>query len=111
MNSVVWVDTYGTFGYMLSYTLVAIAGVVYSQRMGLKNSLIKIAATVAVLSMAYVFFANIWPVPEFPVNVLPYLFLATMILAFLRFGYVARKHPTVIGRIGMTHTEMMEGVG
>lgn len=111
MNSVVWVDTYGTFGYMLSYTLVAIAGVVYSQRMGMKNSLIKIAAVVAVLSMAYVFFANIWPVPDFPVNILPYLFLATMILAFLRLGYVARRHPAVIGRIGMTHTEMMEGVG
>lgn len=42
MDSVVWVDTYGTFGYMLSYTLVAIAGVAYSQRMGIKNTLVKL---------------------------------------------------------------------
>ncbi|WP_166825357.1 APC family permease [Brevibacterium limosum] len=111
MDSVVWVDTYGTFGYMLSYTLVAIAGVAYTQRIGMKNSLVKITATVAVLGMVYVFFANIWPIPDFPFNVLPYLFLATMIAAFIRYGYVARKYPSVIGRIGSTHTEMMEGIG
>lgn len=111
MDSVVWVDTYGTFGYMLSYTLVAIAGVAYSQRMGMKNTLVKITATVAVLGMGYVFFANIWPIPDFPFNVLPYIFVATMIAAFIRYWYVARRHPDVIARIGTTHTEMMEGVG
>lgn len=111
MDSVVWVDTYGTFGYMLSYTLVAIAGVAYSQRMGMKNMLVKITATVAVLGMGYVFFANIWPIPDLPFNVLPYIFVATMIAAFIRYWYVARMHPDVIARIGTTHTEMMEGVG
>lgn len=111
MDSLVWVDTYGTFGYMLSYTLVAIAGVVYSQRMGMKNALVKITATLAVLGMGYVFFANIWPIPDFPINVLPYIFVATMIAAFIRYWYVARNHPNVISRIGSTHTEMMEGIG
>lgn len=111
MDSVVWVDTYGTFGYMLSYALVAIAGVAYSQRIGIKNTLVKVTATVAVLGMGYVFFANIWPIPDFPFNVLPYIFVATMIAAFIRYWYVARRHPDVIARIGTTHTEMMEGVG
>ncbi|WP_308492241.1 hypothetical protein [Microbacterium terrisoli] len=29
----------------------------------------------------YVFFANVWPVPAFPLNVIPYLFLVTMLIA------------------------------
>lgn len=111
MDSLVWVDTYGTFGYMLSYILVAIAGVVYSQRMGMKNGMVKLTAAVAVLGMAYVFFANVWPIPAFPINILPYIFVATMAAAFVRYWYVMRKYPNVIERIGSTHTEMMEGIG
>lgn len=61
--------------------------------------------------MGYVFFGNIWPIPDFPFNVLPYIFVATMIAAFIRYWYVARRHPDVIARIGTMHTEMMEGVG
>lgn len=111
MDLVVWIDTYGTYGYMLSYSLVAIAGVVYLRKQGIRNRLVPIFATVAVAAMAYVFYANIWPVPAFPMNVIPYLFLATMVLGFIRFFLVSRKDPGLRARIGNTHTEMMEGVG
>lgn len=111
MDTLVWVDTYGTYGYMLSYSLVAIAGVVYIRKRGIKNPIVPVVATIAVVAMVYVFFANIWPVPSFPMNVLPYLFLITMVLGFIRYGYALKKDPTVRERIGNTHTEMMEGIG
>ncbi|MDA3146327.1 APC family permease [Leucobacter sp. UCMA 4100] len=111
MDMLVWIDTYGTYGYMLSYSLVAIAGVVYLRKQGIKNRLVPIFATVSVAAMAYVFYANIWPVPAFPMNVIPYLFLITMVLGFVRFGYASKRDPEMKGRIGNTHTEMMEGIG
>lgn len=70
-----------------------------------------IGAVVAVVAMAYVFFANVWPVPAFPFNVIPYIFLASMVLAFLRFWWIAKNRPEVLKQVGNTHTEMMEGVG
>jgi amino acid transporter len=111
MDIVVWVDTYATYGYMVAYALVAIAGVVYTRRAGIPNRLVWICAVVAVAAMAYVFFANVWPVPPFPLNVLPYLFIATMLAAFARFWWLQRNRPEVLTQVGRTHTEMMEGVG
>ncbi|MEV8337826.1 APC family permease [Leucobacter sp. NPDC077196] len=111
MDIVVWVDTYATYGYMVAYALVAVAGVVYTRRRGMKSAMITVTAVVAVVAMAYVFFANVWPVPAFPINILPYLFAATMLLAFIRFWWLRAQRPEVLQRIGNTHTDMLEGVG
>ena len=111
MDIVVWVDTYGTYGYMVAYSLVAIAGVIYTHRKGMKNTMIWICAIVAVVAMVYVFIANVWPVPAFPINIIPYLFVATMLLAFLRFWWIKANRPEVLRNVGNTHTEMLEGVG
>ncbi|TGD84708.1 APC family permease [Mycolicibacterium sp. CH28] len=111
MNIVVWVDTYGTYGYMVAYALVAIACVAYTKRAGMPNKLVWTAAIVAVTAMAYTFFANVYPVPAYPLNILPYLFLATMALALVRFYQLKRTAPEVIARIGQTETDILEGVG
>lgn len=111
MNIVVWVDTYGTYGYMVAYALVAIACVLYTRRENIPNTLVWVCATVAVVAMAYVFFANVWPVPAFPLNVIPYLFLVTMIAAVVWYRYKAATRPDVIARIGTTETNAMEGIG
>jgi amino acid transporter len=111
MDITVWVDTYGTFGYMVAYALVAIACVIYTRREKIPNTLVWIAATIAVLSMAYVFVANVFPVPAYPLNVIPYIFLATMLVALGWYAYLAKKHPQVIANIGNTETDQLEGMG
>jgi amino acid transporter len=111
MEIVVWVDTWATYGYMVAYALVAIAGVIYTKRRGIPNRMVWATAIIAVVAMAYVFFANVWPVPAFPINILPYLFIATMLLAFSRFWWLKRNRPEVMSRVGNTHTEVMDGVG
>ena len=111
MNIVVWVDTYGTYGYMVAYALVAIACVAYTKRAGIPNRMVWTAAVVAVVAMAYTFFANVYPVPAFPLNVIPYLFLATVALALVWFGHIKRTRPEIVDRIGRTETDILEGVG
>jgi len=111
MDITVWVDTYGTYGYMVAYALVAIAGVVYTTREGMPNKIVWLCAVVAVAGMAYVFFANVVPVPAWPLNILPYLFAATMLLAFTRLWWLRAKRPEVLARIGKTHVEEMVGIG
>jgi amino acid transporter len=111
MDIVVWVDTYGTYGYMVAYALVAIAGIMYTRRHGIPNRMVWACAIIAVVAMTYVFFANVWPVPTFPFNIIPYLFLATMLVAFMRFWWIKANRPEVLNKIGNTHTEEMEGIG
>ena len=111
MDITVWVDTYGTYGYMVAYSLVAIAGVVYTTREGMKHRLVWFCAVIAVLAMGYVFVANVWPVPVFPLNLIPYIFLATMLAAFSRYWWIKAKRPEVLDRIGKTHVEEMAGIG
>lgn len=110
MDIVVWVDTYGTYGYMVAYALVAIAGVIYTKRRGMPNAMIWVCAVVAVVSMAYVFFANVWPVPAFPLNVIPYIFVATMLLAFTRLWWLKANRPEVLKVVGKTHFEELSGI-
>lgn len=111
MQIVVWVDTYGTYGYMVAYALVAIACVVYTRREGMPNGLVWTCAVVVVLAMSYVFFANVWPVPAWPLNVIPYLFLATMIAAVAWYRFRVARRPEIVANIGNTETDVLEGVG
>ncbi|AQT81011.1 amino acid permease [Mycolicibacterium litorale] len=111
MDIVVWVDTYGTYGYMVAYALVAIACVAYTKRAGMPNRLVWTAAVVAVVAMAYTFFANVYPVPAFPLNVIPYVFLASVAVAVVWFYRLKQTRPEVISRIGATETDMLDGVG
>jgi amino acid transporter len=111
MDIVVWVDTYATYGYMVAYSLVAAACVVYTRRTGLPNRLVWVTAVIAIVAMAYTFFANVYPVPSFPLNILPYLFLATMAAALAWYYHLVRNRPDVIARIGQTETDTLEGVG
>lgn len=111
MDITVWIDTYGTYGYMVAYALVAIGCIVYTRRNRMPNTLVWICAVVAVVAMAYVFIANVYPIPPFPLNIMPYLFLATLAVAVAWYVYLRRRHPEVISRIGNTETDVLEGIG
>lgn len=111
MDIVVWVDTYGTYGYMVAYALVAIACVVYLSARREPRAVATVCATVVVLAMAYVFFANVYPVPAFPLNVIPYFFLGTMLVALAWFAFIKVTRPESIAEMGQAENEMMEGVG
>ncbi|MBK0422032.1 APC family permease [Leucobacter sp. CSA2] len=111
MDIVVWLDTYGVYGYMVAYALVAFACAVYVRKMGMPRKLVTVCAVIAVLAMAYIFFANVWPVPAFPLNLLPYLFVATMAVGIAWFIRVKKVRPEVLSRIGNTETDALEGIG
>lgn len=111
MEIVVWLDTYGVYGYMVAYALVAFACAVYVRKMGMPRALVTVCATISVLAMTYIFFANVWPVPAFPLNLLPYLFAATMLVGIGWFIHVRRTRPEVLSRIGNTETDSLSGIG
>jgi amino acid transporter len=110
MDIVVWVDTFGTYGYMVAYAAVAVAAVVYFRRIGVKNWLVVPAAVVAVGAMIYVFITNVYPAPAFPFNLIFWLFVAVLALAIVWYVFLKAKRPAVIAAIGTTETDVLEGI-
>jgi amino acid transporter len=111
MDVTTWVDTYGTYGYMVAYAAAAIAAVVFLRGINARVPLVWPAAAVAVVSMAYVFYANVYPIPAYPLNVIPWLFLATVAAALVWYGILSRRSPHVISNIGTSEMETLEGIG
>lgn len=106
----VWVDTFGTYGYMIAYAVLAIATPVFLKGIGARSSLVTLAATVAVLAMAYVFYKNVYPVPEFPLNVIPYVFLAVVAGALLWYAHLKRNRPHAVAAIGTLETDVLDNI-
>lgn len=111
MDVVTWVDTYGTYGYMVAYAAAAIAAVVFLRSIKVRVPLVWPAAALAIGSMAYVFYANVYPVPAYPLNVIPWLFLATVAAALAWYWILSRRSPEVIAKIGTSDMETLEGIG
>ncbi len=110
MDIVVWVDTFGTYGYMVAYATVAIAAVLFLRRIGVKNWLVLPTAILAVGAMLYVFYTNVYPVPAFPFNLIFWLFAGVLAVAIAWYVFLKAKRPQVINAIGSTETDVLEGI-
>jgi len=111
MDIVVWVATWATYGYMLAYALVAWACIRYVRQEKMETHLVTFCAVIAIVAMGYVFIANVWPVPEFPLNLLPYLFLLSMLISLGWYLWLQKNRQDVIAQIGKTETDILEGIG
>jgi amino acid transporter len=71
-----WMGTLATYGFVVVYALVAIALPIHLKRLGKRTAKTVVLAILAVAAMAMVLEGTLYPVPDFPKNYLPYLFLA-----------------------------------
>jgi hypothetical protein len=79
-----YLGTLATFGFLLSYVLVAVAAPIYLRGRGELG--IKGAATsaVALLLLAVPIVGSVYPVPDAPYNYLPYIFLLLLAAGAVR---------------------------
>jgi hypothetical protein len=96
---------------MVAYAAAALAAVVFLRGINARVPLVWPAAGVAIVSMAYVFYANVYPVPAYPLNVIPWLFIATVAAALAWYWLLSRRSPHVISAIGTSEVETLEGIG
>jgi amino acid transporter len=104
-NVIGYAGTLGTFGYMLAYLLMAAALPFFLRRRGESNPLSTALAVVVVVALLYVFYKNVWPVPPSPYNLLPWIFLAVLVLGLAWYFSVRARNPEVLREVGMMEEE------
>jgi amino acid transporter len=97
--------TIGTFGYMLGYVLMAIALPFFLRRRGEFNPLSAVLAVVVVAALLYVFYKNVIPVPPFPLNLMPWIFLGLILLGMLWYAIERIRKPQLVAEVGTFEEE------
>ncbi|WP_029367245.1 APC family permease [Mycobacterium sp. UM_WWY] len=101
-------DVYGGYvanwGFLISYLLVVIATPIWLRKINALTPLrlgVSVAATVGI---GYVIFSNFYPVPEFPFNILPFVFGAILLAGLAWYWYLKKTRPEVAQRVGTIQT-------
>ena len=99
------VGTVGTFGYMVGYLLMAVALPFFLRRRGEGNPLSTVLSVVVVAALLYVFYKNVVPVPEYPLNLLLPIFTGLLVLGMAWYFVVRARRPEVLAEVGSTEEE------
>jgi amino acid transporter len=103
-------DAYGilgsiaTYGFLFSYVLVSIGAPVYLKRHGLLKAWNVLSAILAVALLGLVLFGTVYPVPGWPYNILPYVFLAFLAVGA---GYFLILRKTDPARLAAIETDLL----
>jgi hypothetical protein len=101
-------DVYGgyvaTWGFLISYLLVVIATPIWLAKIKALTPLRLVVSLAAGIGLGYVIFSNFYPVPEFPFNILPFIYGALLLAGLLWYAYLRWAKPEVAERIGTIQT-------
>lgn len=101
-------DVYGGYvanwGFLVSYLLVVIATPIWLRKIGALTPARLVVAVAATIGLGYVIVSNFYPVPEFPFNILPFVFGAILLAGLSWYWYLKRTRPEVASRIGSIQT-------
>jgi amino acid transporter len=94
-----FVGTLATFGFLVVYFLICLAAPLDQFRAGtlaLRHLLVSGGGT---LLMTFVIFGSLYPVPPWPQNLLPYIFLAYLVAGAAWFFGLTRRSPQLLSAI------------
>jgi amino acid transporter len=85
--------TVATFGFLVVYLLVCIVAPMDLARHGDLKPINILYSVVGVCLMLFVIWGSLYPVPDYPLNLLPYIFAAYMLIGAAWFLYLKRTAP------------------
>lgn len=101
-------DVYGAYvanwGFLFSYLLVVIATPIWLRKIKALNATRLAVSVAATLGIGYVIFSNFYPAPEFPFNILPFVFFGLLLAGLLWYWYLRAARPEVAARLGSIQT-------
>lgn len=94
MDIITYLASFAAFGFLVSYIIVSIAAVAYIHKRGERPTLLQfISAIIAVGLMTLALSGSFYPAPQWPMNILPLLFLSVLALGVGYFLYLKKTQP------------------
>ena len=101
-------EVYGGYvancGFLTSYLLVVIATPVWLYKIKALTPVRLAVSVAAALALGYVIFSNFYQVPEFPFNILPFIFVGLLLAGLAWYWYLKCVKPEVASRVGTIQT-------
>lgn len=91
--------TVATFGFLAVYLLVCIVAPLDLKRHGELKPVNILVSAIGVALMLFVIWGSIYPVPDYPMNLLPYVFILYMMVGAAWFLYLKRVAPQEFANI------------
>lgn len=91
--------TVATFGFLVVYLLVCIVAPLDLKRHGELKPINVVASVAGVALMLFVIWGSLYPVPDYPLNLLPYVFALYMLAGAAWFLYLRRTAPQELANI------------
>jgi amino acid transporter len=102
-----YVVTPSTFGFILAYIFICVgAPVLLYRETGRVTALVVVAAVVGIAAMVATYVANVTPVPAWPYNILPYVFLGLMVVGGIVYLWLKSSRPEAVRLIGTVEEEL-----
>jgi amino acid transporter len=105
LNVYAYTGTIGTFGYMLAYLLMALSLPVFLRRRGEGNPLSTALAVVVAVALLYVFYKNVVPIPAYPYNLFPWIFLGLLVVGLAGYVFMRVRKPQLVEEAGSYEEE------
>ena len=99
MDAYAYLGTIATFGFLVTYILVAIAAPVYLYRNNRFQPHQIVISAIGIVFMLIPLVGSLYPIPAAPYNILPYLFLLLLVAGSAWLGWVWVRSPHVIQEI------------
>jgi amino acid transporter len=93
-----WYGTIASFGFIVVYLMCSICAPVYLKKLGVVTTKDYVFGVLGVVLMVASVIGSLYPVPASPMNLLPYIFLAYMVVGAIYFFILKARAPqTLLG--------------
>lgn len=99
LNTFGYTSTFATFGFVLAYFLISVSAPVYLKKQGQLGTGTLLIGILGALGMIGALVGSVYPVPAYPYNILPYLFLAYIVAGLVWLAILKKRSPQVLEKI------------
>jgi amino acid transporter len=99
LNTFGYTSTFATFGFIVVYFLISLSAPIYLKKQGQLKLANVIIGVLGAVSMIGVFVGSVYPIPDWPYNLLPYLFVIYMAVGLIWLGMLKKRSPQILDKI------------
>jgi amino acid transporter len=89
-----------TYGFIVAYLIVSLAAVGYLRRLGEFKPVHLVPSLLGAAAMGAVLYYSVHPVPDYPYNIFPYVFLGLLVPGMIAYLVLRSRRPEVAAAVG-----------